>query len=68
MQTIFGFFTALLAIPVVQVACAPRLARAGAPVLMDRSSKILLADGKQLRTREIGDPMSPRSERRPKAS
>jgi hypothetical protein len=68
MRTIIVFFIALLAIPVVQVAFAPRLERAGAPVFLDRSSKILIVVGKQFRTRDLEYPMSPRSERRPKAS
>jgi hypothetical protein len=61
MQSNLCIFIALVAIPIVQVAFAPRLAPAG-------SSNILLADGRQLRTRETGDPMSPRSQQRPKAS
>jgi hypothetical protein len=62
------FFIALLTIPVVQVAVGPRFERSGAPVVIDRSSKIIIAVGKHLRTREIENPMGPRSERRPKAS
>jgi hypothetical protein len=62
------FFIALLAIPVVQVAVGPRFERSGAPVVIDRSSQIIIAVGKHLRTREIEYPMGPRSERRPKAS
>ncbi len=53
---IIVFFIALLAIPVVQVAFAPRLERAVAPVFSDRSIKILIAVGKQLRTRDIKYP------------
>jgi hypothetical protein len=61
------FFIALLAIPVVQVVIGPRFERTGAPVLIDRSSKIIIAVGKHLRTRDIEYPMDPRTERRPKA-
>ena len=68
MRTLIFFFIALLAIPVVQVALGPRFERAGAPILIDRSSKIIIAVGKHLRTRGIENPMGPRSERRPKAS
>jgi hypothetical protein len=62
------FFIALLAIPVVQVAFGQRFERAGAPVLIDRSSKIIIAVGKHLRTRDIEYPTVPRSQRRPKTS
>jgi hypothetical protein len=68
MRTMIIFFIALLAIPVVQVAVGPRFERSGAPVVIDRSSQIIIAVGKHLRTREIEYPMGPRSERRPKAS
>ena len=43
-------------------------APAAAPVLIDRSSKIIIAVDKHLRTRDTQYPMVPRSERRPKAS
>jgi hypothetical protein len=66
MRTIIVFFIALLAFPVVQIAFAPRLERTGAPVLIDRSSNIFIAVGKQPGARDIEYPMSPRSERRPK--
>jgi hypothetical protein len=62
------FFIALLAIPVVQVAVGPRFERSGAPVVIDRSSQIIIAVGKHLRTREIEYPMGQRPERHPKAS
>ena len=68
MRTLIFFFIALLAIPVVQIALGQRFERAGAPVLIDRSSKIIAAVGKHLRTRDIEYPMAPRSERRPKTS
>jgi hypothetical protein len=68
MRTLIFFFIALLTIPVVQVAFGQRFERAGAPVLIDRSSKIIAAVGKQLRTREIEYPIAPRPERRPKTS
>ena len=67
MRTMIVFFIALLTIPVVQVAIGPRLERGGVPVVIDRSSKIIIAVGKHLRTREVGYPMGPSSERRPKA-
>jgi hypothetical protein len=62
------FFIALLAIPVVQVAVGPRFERSGAPVVIDRSSRVIIAVAKHLRAREIEYPMGPRSERHPKAS
>ena len=68
MRTMIVFFIALFAIPVVQVAIGPRFERTGAPVLIDRSSQIIMAVGKHLRTRDIGYPMDPKSEPRPKAS
>jgi hypothetical protein len=68
MRTMIVFFIVLLAIPVVQVAFGPRLERAGAPVVIDQSSKIVIAVGKHLRTRDIEYPMGPRPERRPKPS
>lgn len=68
MRTMIFFFIALLAIPVLQVAIGPRFERTGAPVLIDRSSKIIIAIGKHLRTRNIEYPMGPRPERPPKAS
>ena len=66
MRTMIVFFIALLAIPVVQVAISPRLERGGVPVVIDRSSKVIIAVGKHLRMREIEHPMGPSSERRPK--
>jgi hypothetical protein len=68
MRTIIIFFIALLAIPVVQVAIGPRSGRSGAPVVIDRSSEIIIAISKHLRAREIAYPMGARSERRPKTS
>ena len=68
MRTMIVFFIALLAIPVVQVTIGPRFERAGVPVLIDHSSKIIIAVGKHLRTRNIEYLMGPRSERRPKAT
>jgi hypothetical protein len=68
MRTMIVFFIALFAIPVVQVAVGPRFERTGAPVVIDRSSKIIIAVGKHLRTRDIEYPMGPRPEPRPKAS
>jgi len=62
------YFIALLAIPVVQVAMGPRLDRAGVPVVIDRSSQIIIAVGKHLRTPDFEYPFGPRSERRPRAS
>ena len=67
MRAMIFFFTALLAIPVVQVAIGPRFERTGARVVIDRSGEIIVAVGKHLRTRETGYPMGPRPERRPKA-
>jgi hypothetical protein len=67
MRTMIVFFIALLAIPVVQVASGPRFERSGAPVIIDRSSKIIIAVGRHLRTREIDSPMRPGSDRPPKA-
>ena len=52
MRTIIVFFIALIAIPVVEVAFAPALERGGTPILTDRSSKILIALGEQLLTRD----------------
>lgn len=68
MRTLVLFFIALLAIPVVQVLFGPQFQRAGAPVLIDRSSKIIIAVSKHLRSRDIESPVVPRLERRPKAS
>jgi hypothetical protein len=68
MRTLIVFFIALIAIPVVQVAIGPRFERSGAPVLIDRSEKIIIAIGKHLRSRDMEYPMGPRPERRPKTS
>jgi hypothetical protein len=68
MRTFVFFFIALLAIPVVQIAFGPRLERAGAPVLIDRSANIIIAVGKHLRARDPDYPTAPRPERRPKPS
>jgi hypothetical protein len=68
MRTIIVFFVALLAIPVVQIAFGPRLERAGAPVLIDRSANIIIAVSKHLRARDLDYPAAPRRERRPKPS
>jgi len=68
MRKIIFFFVALLAIPIVQIAFGPRLERAGAPVLIDRSGQIILAVSKHLRARDIELPLTPRAERRPKPS
>jgi hypothetical protein len=68
MRTIILSFIALLAIPVFQVAFDQRFERAGGPVLIDRSGKIIIAVSQHLRARDMGYPTAPRSERRPKAS
>jgi hypothetical protein len=68
MRTIVFYFIALLAIPVVQIAFGPRIERAGAPVLIDRSANIIIAVGKHLRARDFDYPTVPRPERRPKPS
>jgi hypothetical protein len=68
MRTIAFYFIALLAIPVVQIAFGPRIERAGAPVVIDRSTNIIIAVGKHLRARELNSPTAPRPERRPKPS
>jgi hypothetical protein len=67
MRTMIVFFVALLAIPIIQITVGPRFERPGAPVLIDRSSKIVTALGKHLRVRDFEFLMVPRSERRPKA-
>ena len=67
MRTLIVFFIALLAIPILQITIGPRFERPGAPILIDRSSKIIMALGKHLRARGIEYPMGPRPERRPKA-
>jgi hypothetical protein len=61
------FFAALLAIPIVQVALGPHFARAGAPIVIDRSQQIIIALSKHLQGGEIGFHSAPRLERRPKA-
>ena len=68
MRTMIFFFTALFAIPVVQVAIDSRFERAGSPVAVARSSEIIIAVSKHLWAREMGDPTAPRPERPPKAS
>jgi len=68
MRTMAFFFIALLAIPVIQIAYGPRLERAGAPVVIDRSAKIMIAVSKHLRVRDLDDLTTSRSERRPKPS
>jgi hypothetical protein len=68
MRTMIIFFIALLTIPVVQVAVGPRFERSGAPVVIDRSSKIIIAVGKHLRIRDIEYPTGPKPEHLPKAS
>jgi hypothetical protein len=68
MRTMIVFFIALFAIPIVQVAIGPRLERTGATVLIDRSSKVIIAVGKRLRTRDIEYPTGPRLELLPKSS
>jgi hypothetical protein len=68
MRTLIVFFIALFAIPVVQVAIGPRFERSGAPVLIDRSEKVIIAIGKHLRNHDIENPMGPTAERRPKTS
>jgi hypothetical protein len=68
MRMVIFFFVALLAIPIAQVVFGPRFERPGSLVLIDRSSKIIIAVGKRLRTRDIEYPMVPRPEWRPKAS
>ena len=67
MRTIIVFFIALLAIPVVRVAIGRPNERAGAPVLIDRGSKIIIAVSEHLRARDIEYPTVPRPEQRPKA-
>ena len=68
MRTMIVYFIALLAIPVVQIAIGPRLDRAGVPVIIDRSSQLIIAVGKHLRTPDIAYPSGAWSERRPRAS
>lgn len=68
MRTIIVFFIVLLAIPVVQVAFGPRFERTGAPVLIDRSNKIVIAVSKHLRAWDFEYWLGPRSGRRPRAS
>jgi hypothetical protein len=68
MRTMIVYFIALLAIPVVQVAVGPRLDRAGVPVVIDRSSQIIIAVGKHLRAPELEYPSGLWSEHRPRAS
>jgi hypothetical protein len=68
MRTMIVYFIALLAIPVVQIAIGPRLDRAGVPVVIDRSSQVIIAVGKHLRTPDIAYPSGAWSERRPRAS
>jgi|HubBroStandDraft_4_1064222.scaffolds.fasta_scaffold1112013_1 hypothetical protein len=68
MRTMIVYFIALLAIPVVQVAVGPRLDRAGVPVIIDRSSQIIIAVGKHLRAPELEYPSGLWSEHRPRAS
>jgi hypothetical protein len=68
MRAMIIFFVALFAIPIVQVAIGPRLERGRAPVLIDRSNKIISAVGKRLWTRDIEDRLGPRRQQRPKAS
>jgi hypothetical protein len=46
----------------------PRLDRAGVPVVIDRSSQIIIAVGRHLRTPDIEYLLGPGSERRPRAS
>jgi hypothetical protein len=46
----------------------PRLDRAGVPVVIDRSSQIIIAVGRHLRAPDIEYPLGPGSERRPRAS
>jgi hypothetical protein len=65
MRTLIFFFIALLAIPIAQIAFGQRHERAGAPFVIDRSDKIIIAVSKHLRSRDIG---APRFERRPKPS
>ena len=61
MRTITFFLIALLAIPVVQVATGPRFERAGTPIPMDSSSKIIVAVSKHLRARDIEYPTGPKA-------
>jgi hypothetical protein len=61
MRTIIFFLIALLAIPVVQVATGPRFERAGTPIPIDRSSKIIIAVSKHLRARDIEYPTCPKT-------
>ena len=67
MRTMIFFLTALLAIPVVQIALGPHFARAGVPIVIDRSHQIIIALSKHLQGGEIGFRAAPRPERRPKA-
>lgn len=67
MRTMIVYFVALLAIPVVQVAVGPRLDRAGVPVVIDHSSRVIIAVGRHLRTTDIAYPSDPWSQRRPRA-
>ena len=68
MRAIIFFLIALLAMPVVRVAFGPRFERAAGPVLIDRSSRIIIAVSKHLRARDIAYPTVPRPEQRPRAS
>ena len=68
MRTIIFFFVALLAIPIVQIAFGAPPQRAGTPVQIDRSDKIIIAVSKHLRGRDIDFLMAPRPERRLKPS
>ena len=64
MRTMVFFFTALFAVPVVQVAVGPHFER---PVVVIDCS-IETAVSQHLRARETGFPIAPRPERWPKAS
>jgi hypothetical protein len=68
MRTIVFFFVALLTIPIAQITFGPRLERAGAPVLIDRSGQIIIAVSKHLRARDFELPSAPPAERRLKPS
>jgi hypothetical protein len=60
MRTIIVFFIALFAIAIVQVAIGPQLERTGAPALIDRSNKIILAIRKHLWAPDIEYPNRPK--------
>ncbi len=67
MRKMIVFFIAPFANRVVQVAIGPQLGRTGAPVLIDRGSKIVVAVSQHLRNRDMVYPTAPRSETVPRS-